>query len=87
MTWCIVKKKQCLTVSFGQTFGNVDGGIDLREEFRRAEIPFPVLASFENDSSLPEEKSVKRKEWKKMARQTHHYLTSGPTQTLGSLRP
>jgi hypothetical protein len=59
MTWCIVEKEQCLTVPFGQTFENVDGGIDLREEFCRAEIPFPVLASFENDSSLPEETSVK----------------------------
>jgi hypothetical protein len=57
MAWCVIKKKQGLRSPLGQAFKNVDSGIDLREEFFSAKIPITVLASFEDNLSLPEDKS------------------------------
>jgi hypothetical protein len=57
MAWCIIKKKQGLRSPLGQAFKNVDSGIDLGGEFFSTKIPIAVLASFEDNSSLPEDKS------------------------------
>jgi hypothetical protein len=61
MAWCIVKEEQSLEVTFGQAFKNVDGGVDLREDFLSAEIPIAILAGFEDDPCFPAEKSVKKR--------------------------
>jgi hypothetical protein len=62
MTWCIIKKEKGLGFPFGQAFENVDSQIDLHEEFLGTEIPVVILASFEDNLSLPEDKSIKGRE-------------------------
>jgi hypothetical protein len=58
MAWCVIKKEKGLGIPFGKAFKDVDGQIDLREEFIRAEIPIAVFASFEDNPSFPEGKFI-----------------------------
>jgi hypothetical protein len=62
MTWCIIKKEKGLGFPFGQAFENVDSQIDLHKEFLSTKIPVMILASFEDNPSLSEDKSIKRRE-------------------------
>jgi hypothetical protein len=57
----VVKKKQSLGSAFGEAFKNVNCRIDLREKIFRAKIAITVLASLEDDPSLPEDKLVSLK--------------------------
>jgi len=85
MAWCVVEKEKALEITFGQAFENVDGGIDLCENVFSAEITIAVLAGFEEDSGLPEEKLVRK--WKDSDGQTHRHHASDPTRMLESPRP
>jgi hypothetical protein len=62
MTWCIIKKEKGLGFPFGQAFKNVDSQIDLHKEFLSTEIPVMILAIFEDNPSLSEDKSIKGRE-------------------------
>ena len=53
MAWCIVEKEKCLEVSLGQAFEDVDGRIDLHEDFFSTKISVVILANFEDDLGFP----------------------------------
>jgi len=57
MAWCIIEKEKGLGFPFGQAFEDVNSWIDLHKEFFGTEIPVTVLASLEDNPSLPENKS------------------------------
>jgi hypothetical protein len=59
MAWHVIKKKKGLGITFGQAFENVNRIIDLHEEIFSAEISVTVLASLEDNPSLPKDRLVK----------------------------
>ena len=85
MTSHIVKKEKGLGITFGQAFKNVSCQINLGKEVFSAEISIMILASLEDDTSLPENKLVQGK-GKDGNEQTHCHHASGPTQTSRSSR-
>jgi hypothetical protein len=85
MTWRVVEKEKGLGITFGQAFKNVHCQIDLYKEVFSAEISIAILASLEDNPSLPENKLVQGK-GKDGNEQTHCHHASGPTQTSRSPR-
>ena len=57
----VVKRKEGLGFTFGEAFKNVDCRVDLHKEICSAEVLVMVLASLEENPSLPEDKLIKGK--------------------------
>ena len=80
MAQCIVKAEESLEITFGEAFENVDCRIDLCEEVFSTKVSIDVLASLEDNTSLPEDKLVLKGRGKH-GRRTHRCHASGPTPT------